>query len=96
MPSQTGNEVAQPAGYDVEAGTIPQDRADKQLDDFFAQVTGIKARVSAVLSRVCSLYSLRSMCALRLVVSPDASMSRRRSLLVLSSAGDSVNLGTRF
>jgi hypothetical protein len=47
LPSQTGNEVAQPVGYDVEAGTIPQDRADKHLDDFFSQVTGIKARISA-------------------------------------------------
>ena len=42
MPAQTGNEVSQPVGYDVEAGTLPHDRADKQLDDFFAQVTGIK------------------------------------------------------
>ncbi len=44
---QTGNEgAALPPGYDVEAGTIPQDRADKHLDDFFGQVTGIKVRRS--------------------------------------------------
>lgn len=39
----------QQSGYDVESGgpAPVQERADKQLDDFFGQVTNIKVRACA-------------------------------------------------
>ena len=50
----------------MEAGTIPQDRADKQLDDFFGQVTGIKVGVPSLdgCLRACKGVHLQSVSGL--------------------------------